>query len=154
LTQRERITLGLLAQGEGLNAKELARSLEAETTAEVTSWLGRLPQIGLVEHAGKTSATRYFIPPDILRTARLDKHTTLTRIQPHRLQELIREDLSRYPDSSSPDINRRIGPEILPRTLKRSLDTLIEQGVVEFHGVKRWRRYSLANSHGQKHGKF
>lgn len=34
--------------------------------------------------------------------------------------------------SSSPDINRRIGPEILPRTLKRSLDVLIEQGVVKF----------------------
>lgn len=154
LSQRERITLGLLAQGEGLSAKELAQSLEAETTAEVTFWLGRLPQLGLVEHAGKTSATRYFIPPDILRTARLDKHTTLTRIQPHRLQELIREDLSRYPGSSSPDINRRIGPEILPRTLKRSLDVLIEQGVVEFTGVRRWRLYSLASSHGQKQEEF
>jgi len=143
LTQRERITLGLLAQGEGLSAKELARSLEAETTAEVTAWLGRLPQLGLVEHAGKTSATRYFIPPDILRTARLDKHTTLTRIQPHRLQELIREDLSRYPGSSISEINRRIGEEIPNRTVKKALDALVASSVVGSTGKNRWRRYSL-----------
>ena len=88
-----------------------------------------------------------------MRTARLDKQTTLVRIQPYRLQELIREDLSRYPNSSSPDINRRIGPEIAPRTLKRALDVLVQQGVVAFTGVKRWRLYSLASeSHGQSLG--
>ena len=153
LTQRERITLGLLAQSEGLNAKELAQAVEAETSTETASWLGRLLKLGVVSHTGKTSATRYFIDSELLRTARLDKQTTLVRIQPYRLQELIREDLSRYPNSSSPDINRRIGPEIAPRTLKRALDVLVQQGVVAFTGVKRWRLYSLASeSHGQSLG--
>jgi ATP-dependent DNA helicase RecG len=145
LTQRERITLGLLAQSEGLNARGLAQALEAETTAEVASWLGRLPQFGLVLQTGRTSATRYFIPPDILRSAHLDQQTTLARIQPHRLQELVREDLSRYPASSTPDINRRIGPEIAPRTIKRALDVLVARQEVIYTGIKRWRLYSLAS---------
>lgn len=144
LMQRERITLGLLAQGEGLSAKELARELEAETTAEVSSWLGRLQQFGLVKQTGKTSATRYFIPPDLLRTANLDKQTTLSRIEPHRLQALIREDLSRYPASAVSEISRRIGGEIPRPSLKRALDSLVLSRTIHFTGNKRWRRYSLA----------
>ena len=43
--------------------------------------------------------------------------------------------------------------EIAPRTLKRALDVLVQQGVVAFTGVKRWRLYSLASeSHGQSLG--
>lgn len=145
LKQRERITLGLLALGEGLNAKELAQALETEATAEISAWLGRLPQLGLVHHAGRTSATRYFVPPEILRSAQLDKLTTLRRIEPHRLQALIVEDLGRYPESATPDINRRIGLEIATRTVKRALDELIAKRVVISTGAKRWRRYSLAS---------
>jgi ATP-dependent DNA helicase RecG len=79
-----------------------------------------------------------------LRDARLDQKTTLTRIPPHRLHALILEDLSRYPDSSSTDINRRIGAEISARTVKRALDSLIDKGKVTFIGKGRWRKYRLA----------
>lgn len=143
LMQRERITLGLLAQGEGLSAKELAGELEAETTAEVSSWLGRLQQFGLVKQTGKTSATRYFIPPDLLRTANLDKKTTLIRIEPHRLKALILEDLSRYPNSAVSEINRRVGMEIPRRTLKRALDLLVASQHLHAKGKNKGRRYWL-----------
>lgn len=143
LMQRERITLGLLAQSEGLSAKELALGLEAETTAEVSSWLGRLQQFGLVKQAGKTSATRYFIPPDLLRLARLDKQTTLIRIEPHRLKALIIEDLSRYPNSAVSEIHRRIGEEIPRRTVKRALDLLVSSQLLSASGQNKGRRYWL-----------
>lgn len=141
LMQRERITLGLLAQSEGLSAKELALALEAETTAEVASWIGRLQQFGLILQTGKTSATRYFIPPELLRTARLDHQTTLARIEPHRLQALILEDVSRYPKSAISEINRRIGEEIPRSAVKRALDSLIAAQSIRATGVKKWRRY-------------
>lgn len=143
LSQRERITLGLLAQGDGLSAKALALHLAAKSTNEVSSWLGRLIQFGLVKQTGKTSSTRYFIPPDILRSASLDKRTTLFRIEPHRLQELIREDLLRYPRSSISEISRRIGEEIPRNSVKRALDTLVASRIVIASGQKKWRRYSL-----------
>ncbi|MDP2988164.1 MAG: hypothetical protein Q8N64_16350, partial [Hydrogenophaga sp.] len=64
-------------------------------------------------------------------------------IAPHRLQALILEDLARYPDSSTADVNRRIGVEISAKTVKRSLDDLTAAGQVSHAGERRWRRYRL-----------
>lgn len=156
LTQRERITLGALAQSEGMTARELATLLEAERPDALTPWLGRLVESGLIQTSGKTSGTRYFAAPDWLRGARLDRRTTLTRITPHRLRALILEDLARYPDSSSADINRRIGAEISGRTVKRALDALVTDDRVTHSGERRWRRYRLAEREhkGQIGGEF
>lgn len=145
LSARERIVLGLLAQTEGLSAAELAKRLELPDTASLRSWLARLPELGLVEHAGRTKATRYFVPPGLLRDAGLDTLTTLKRMQPHRLRALILEDLGRFPDSGRTDIHRRIGPEIHPKTLARAIDALVEAGEVRATGERRWRTYRLAS---------
>jgi ATP-dependent DNA helicase RecG len=153
LTQRERITFGALAQTEGMTARELGIVLE---TDELAGWLGRLIDNGLVHTNGKTSGMRYFVAPNWLRGAQLDSKTTLSRITPHRLQALILEDLARYPDSSSSDINRRIGAEISAKTVKRALDDLVNIQQVTHSGERRWRRYRLSSPEhkGQKAGKF
>lgn len=145
LTQRERITLGALALSEGLTARELVDKLELSASEELRTWLGHLPGLGILKTSGKTSALRYFVAPECLRGAKLDKKTTLTRITPHRLQALILEDLQRYPDSSSTEINRRIGVEISSRTVKRALDVLVDKGDVSYQGDGRWRKYRLVN---------
>lgn len=144
LTQRERITFALIAQTEGVSASELAEELELDTSA-LRSWLGRLLAWGLVEQSGRTNATRYFVPPALLREAGLDALTTLTRVQPHRLRALILEDLERFPDSGRADIHRRIGPEIHEKTLSRALDALLSEGAIASTGERRWRRYRLAD---------
>jgi ATP-dependent DNA helicase RecG len=141
LTQRERIVLALLAQSEGLSLAELALKLELDAPSALRGWMGRLTQLGLVEQSGRTKATRYFVPPSLLRAVALDRRTTLTRVQPHRLRALILEDLERFPDSSISDIHRRVGPEIPPRTLRRALEGLVGEGQVTASGERRWRRY-------------
>lgn len=146
LNQRERITLGVLAQSEGLTARELGAVLETEGADELAVWLGRLLDCGLLLTTGKTSGMRYFVAPEWLRGARLDRKTTLSRITPHRLLALILQDLTDYPDSSSADINRRIGAEISAKTVKRALDDLIEGGRVVYAGERRWRRYRLSDA--------
>ena len=113
-------------------------------------WLARSINLGLVQQTGHTKATRYFLAPDLLRTTGLDAHTTLTRVQPHRLRALILEDLERYPNSASPDIHRRIGKEIPSRTFRRALEDLVTEGKVEAIGIKRWRQYRTGSSNGQK----
>lgn len=143
-SQRERIVFGVLAQGEGMTSRELMQALELENGDSLKPWLGRLPDLGLVRTAGRTQGTRYFVEPDLLRGAGLDHVTTLKRIEPYRLKALILEDLERYPDSSSADVNRRVGPEISNRTVKRALDDLIAARQVNYAGEKRWRRYRLA----------
>lgn len=145
LTQRERITLGLLAVNEGLTGRELAGQLELASADELhPTWLGRLPSLGLIETSGKTQATRYFVPPALLKGAGLDGRTTLKRMEPHRLRALIVEDLSRYPGSSSGEINRRIGPEIPYRTLKHALDYLESIDRIRYEGRAKGRKYWLA----------
>ncbi len=146
LTQRERITLGMLAQTEGLKAGELADRLALGDTTQLRPWLGRLVEHGLVEQVGRTRGTRYFVPPDLLRASGLDERTTLRRVQPHRLRALILEDLERYPDSTSTEIHGRVGSEIPARTFRRALKELVDQDRVESTGRTKGKRYRLAES--------
>jgi ATP-dependent DNA helicase RecG len=141
LTQRERIALGLLTQQDALTARELATALELATTEALQAWLKRLLEWGLVKSAGRTQATRYFVDPALLRNLQFASETTLKRIEPHRLAALVLEDLARYPQSAISDIHQRIGGEIHPKQVKRTLEELTAKGSVRFEGDKLWRRY-------------
>jgi ATP-dependent DNA helicase RecG len=149
LTQRERIVFALLAQTEGLSAVELAERLELDDPAALRPWLGRLLEWGPVEQTGRTKATRYFVPPALLREAGLDKLTTLKRVQPHRLRALILEDLERFPESGRADVHRRIGSEIHAKTIARALDALLGEGTIVATGERRWRTYRVTPDKGQ-----
>lgn len=144
LSQRERITLAALAQSEGLTARELATLLEVDTPEELTSWFGRLISLDLVQSTGRTKATRYFVDPALLRDSGIKLPTTLKRIEPHRLQELVREDLRRYPQSKIGEISGRIGPEVNRSQLKRMLAELVSLEAVVMEGERNGARYRLA----------
>jgi ATP-dependent DNA helicase RecG len=116
--------------------------LELGSTDELRPvWLDRLLDVGLVASTGRTQAVRYFVSPDLLKGSGLDEKTTLRRLEPHRLRALIVEDLRRYPGAASGDINRRVGPEVPYRTLKRAIDDLVAEGSLRFEGLSRGRRY-------------
>jgi ATP-dependent DNA helicase RecG len=141
LGQRERITLGTLAQSEGMLATELATALELEDPSHLRHWLNRLLELQLVRQTGRTRATRYFVDPALLQKVGFDHQTTLRRIEPHRLRALIEEDVNRYPGSSSTEIHQRVGREIPDRTLGRAIEHLLEAQRITSRGEKRWRRY-------------
>ncbi|MFW5394883.1 MAG: ATP-dependent DNA helicase RecG [Candidatus Accumulibacter regalis] len=141
LAQRERIALGLLAQHDALTARELATTLELPSVEALQPWLKRLLDWHLVQSAGRTQATRYFVDSGLLRSLKFTGETTLKRIEPHRLAALVLEDLQRYPESAISDIHRRVGGEIHPKQVKRALEDLIGRGAVRFEGNYRWRRY-------------
>lgn len=143
LTQRERITLGLLARNEALTAKELVTQLELTQVEQLRPWLDRLCEWGLVGQSGRTQATRYFVQPELLRTLAFPAVTTLKRIEEHRLRALVLEDLQRYPGSAVSDIHSRIGVEIPRRRLQAALAGLVAEQVVHVEGKLRWTRYSL-----------
>jgi ATP-dependent DNA helicase RecG len=145
LTQRERITLGILAQSEGMTARELGAVLETTGAEELALWLGRLQTFSLVQSSGRTQGTRYFVDPELLRGAALKVPTTLLRIEPHRLLELVREDLRRYPRSKIGEISARIGPELNRSQLKRALAELVGRSVVVLEGQRNGARYRLAD---------
>ena len=141
LSQRERITLGVLAQADGLTAVQLCRQVEVAGADALKPWLGRLVALGLVRTTGRTQALRYFVDPGLLRDAKVPALTSLVRIEPHRLRALILEDLALYPGSASSEVNARVGAELSLKTIKRALDELAALGEVVFEGERRWRRY-------------
>lgn len=143
LTQRERITLGLLAQHEAFTARELAAALELPTTEALQPWLQRLTEWGLVHSAGRTQATRYFVDPTLLRNLNFTAGTTLKRIEPHRLEALIVEDVARYPNTKIGDIHGRIGLEIPRSRLRRAVEQLVKDGKLHQQGVRNGTRYRL-----------
>lgn len=141
LTQRERITLGLLAQHEAMTARELMAALELPTVEALAPWLKRLLDWQLVHSSGRTQAMRYFVAPDLLQALDFQGTTTLKRIEPHRLAALVMEDLRLYPASAISAVHQRVGAEIHPKQIKRVIDELVSRGEVRFEGEKRWRRY-------------
>lgn len=145
LSRRERIALGLVAQHGSLTALEFGRLLQIDEDARLRSWLGRLIELGIVQTAGQTRATEYLVAPEILRATEFKGRTTLKAIEPHRLEELIRTDLDRYPDSSVSELHSRIGSEISRAKLDRCLAELRTHGVIGMTGTRRWARYRLLN---------
>ena len=144
LSQRERITLGALALSEGITARDLAARLDLEGGEALKPWLGRLLKWDVIGQAGKTAGTRYFVKPELLQQLDFPAKTSLARIEPHRLEALIVEDLKRYPGSAIGEINHRIGSEIKRRQIKLALDRLREAGAITCEGKNRWRRYSVS----------
>lgn len=148
LSQRETITLGLLALHDGLTTKALAQHLELRETADLSTWLGRLLALGVVITSGRTKGTRYFVPPEILQRLDFAGRTTLTRIEPHRLDALVIEDLTRYPDSRRTEIHGRIGSEIPLPQMKRCLERLKASAIIRASGKAKATHYRLATPIG------
>lgn len=143
LRQRELITLGLIAQNDGVSAIDLSNMLNVMKQNGLQHWLGRLLDFELILSKGKTKGTFYYVNPEFLRNSDFIEKTNLKRIEPHRLQELIYEDLKNYPESSISDINKRIGEEINQRTLKAKLDEMIDKELIIKQGEKKGTRYFI-----------
>lgn len=71
--------------------------------------------------------------------------TNLRRIEPHRLRELIREDLMIYKESSINDIHQRIAPELSIRSIKIQLNHLFNNKIKK-KGANRHTKYELSVS--------
>ena len=143
LTQRERITLGLLAQHEAMTARELAAALELQAVEALSPWLKRLLDWELVRSSGRTQAMRYFVDPTLLRSLNFQEGTTLKRIEPHRLEALVLVDVGRYPDTKMGDIHQRIGLEIPRSRVRRTVEQLVREGKLRQDGVRNGTRYRL-----------
>ena len=145
LRQRELIALGLLAQHESMTARDFSGLLELEGKPErLSSWLGRLPDFGLVTSSGRTKAKEYRVNWDALSQHPYKGPTSLKTIEPPRLRELMLTDIGRHPASSFKEIHSRIGLEISVSKVRKMKDKLLKDAVIIKNGDKRWARYSIA----------
>lgn len=147
LNTKELISLGLIAQHNSIASIEFSKALNLPDTPNVVShWLGRLQEWELVITKGRTKGTEYMVNPDFLRKANFKGRTNLKRIENHRLEELIYQDISIYEESLIVDIHKRIGEEIPLRKVKFTIDKMVANGKLSKTGANRWTRYALNKS--------
>lgn len=139
--QKERITLGLVAQNESLTAQEMIKLLELNNASELKHWLGKLVEKGLIKTKGRTKGTEYFVESSLLRKLDFKGKTSLKGIESHRLRELIRRDLEIYQIAGISEIHERIGTEIPRRKVEYELKRLVEIGEIGTEGEKKHRKY-------------
>lgn len=144
LRQKEKISLGLIAQHESLTALQLVHLLELKDATELHSWLNRLISWEIVRTKGKTKGMMYFIDPELLRKLDFKGKTTLKGIEKHRLRELLIRDLEIYREAGIGEIHKRIGPEIPRRLLQEELKRLVQSGQIEKRGIRKHTRYLYA----------
>ncbi len=143
-TQKELITLGLIAQHETVTALDLERELALRSAEDLKNWLGNLRNWGLVSTRGKTKGMEYLVDPKVLRRLEFKGTTTLKGIEKHRLRELLLRDLEIYGRSSRSEIHVRIGQEIPVAKVRRAIRELMADGLVLPEGETKGRRYLLA----------
>ncbi|MCU0359456.1 MAG: putative DNA binding domain-containing protein [Bacteroidia bacterium] len=143
LKQKELISLGLLAQQQSYTAFEISNILNQNEESGLRNWLGRLVDWELVIKTGKGKGTQYAINPEFIRKINFKGKTNLKNIEDHRLEELIFKDLTAYPMSRFGEIHQRIGLEINQFKVKRLLKTLLDRGILDSHGERKWKKYFI-----------
>lgn len=142
LTRKEKIAFGLIAQNQSLSALQFSKLLDLKGANPTRGWLDRLVDRGIIMSQGKTRGTEYFVNPKIIRSANFSKSPSLKTIEPHRLRELIYEDLKVYPGSAISEISSRIGSEISRYKIREQLKILIDQGRVISTGIRATTKYT------------
>ncbi|OWT80048.1 MULTISPECIES: ATP-binding protein [unclassified Achromobacter] len=141
MSQREKITLGLLAQHEALTARDLAHALELSSVELLNPWLKRLLDWGVVLVRGRTQATRYFVNEQLIRSLDFEDIPISNRMDQQCLVDLITKDVKQHPQAQIAAIHCRIGAEIPRSRIRRCLGQLVKEGRLRREGAKRGVRY-------------
>lgn len=143
LKQKEIISLGLLAQQQSYSAIELSNILNQKDESGLRHWFGRLLELGLIIKTGIKKGTQYSVNPEFIRKINFKRRTSLKNIEDYRLEELIRKDITEYPNSGFSEIHQRIGLEINQYKVKRILKNMVEQEILDTSGETRGVKYHL-----------
>ena len=95
LTQKEYITLGVIATEKKILSTQLAVKLQLNTDDKMRSWIGTLVDKGIIASQGIKKGTEYLLNPELFKQAKLDIAPSLKTLEPYKLEALIVEDLNR-----------------------------------------------------------
>ena len=147
LNSKELISLGLIAQHNSISALQFSKDLNLPDTPNVVSnWLGRLTDLQLVISKGKTKGTEYLVNPEFLKNVNFKGKTNLKRIENHRLEELIYQDVKIYQPTPLGDIHKRIGDELPYNKVRKTIYEMISKGVLLPTGNKPHIKYSIVQN--------
>ena len=142
LTQKNMITLGLVAQKQKLLTTELTKALQLTTDSRIRSYTDKLVEQKLLITRGTKKGTAFLINPRLIANAKINRITTLKTIEPYRLRALIEEDLKQHPGSKMAEILKRL-PDADPKDIKKFVYQMVDEGALWHTGGKTYRAYHL-----------
>ncbi|MCB2379222.1 putative DNA binding domain-containing protein [Hymenobacter sp. BT635] len=141
-TQKEIISLGIIAQHRNISATALALALQLREEDRARSWVGRLVDWDIVLMRGVKKGTEYIINPKVYAAAKLNIKPSLKTLEPHRLRALLEEDLKAYPGSLISEMQRRLD-ELSVEEIRREVYAMVKDGILQPSGANKNRRYAL-----------
>lgn len=149
LTQKEIITLGIVATEKKILSTQLSLKLQLNQEDKLKYWLGTLLDKRIIVSRGIKKGTEYLLNPDIFSQAKLNLTPSLKTIEPHKLKALILEDVKYNGFSKMVQIQERLS-EALPEDVKKTVYKMVEAGDLVTHGAKRNRTYGIQKKINQK----
>lgn len=144
LNSKELISLGLIAQNNSISAIQFSKELNLPDTPNVVNnWIGRLIELGIVISKGKTKGTEYLVNPNFLKKVNFKGKTNLKRIENHRLEELIYQDVKIYGPTPIRDIHYRIGKEISRNVIQKTLKAMCTKEKLDSEGILKSTKYFI-----------
>jgi len=144
LTQKEIITLGIIAREKKVTATELSRFLQLGNDGRLRGWVSSLVKKNILLTQGKTKGLTYLINHELLSAVEQNIKPSLKTLEPHALKALIYEDLKIHSGSSKSEIASRL-PDIKIKDIQKILYFGVENGDLLTEGANKNRTYILAN---------
>jgi ATP-dependent DNA helicase RecG len=143
LTQKETITLGIVATKKKILATQLTIALQLNQEDKLKFWLGSLLDKNILISRGVKKGTEYLLNPDLFSQAKLNLTPSLKTIEPHKLEALILEDLKYNGKSGMSAIKERLN-EVYPNDIQKLVYKMARKGIIEKEGADKNRVYFVS----------
>ncbi len=142
-SQKQLITLGIIAREKKILGTELIKQLQLKEDERLRSYVAKLEDMKIVVSRGIRKGKQYLINPELIKTAKLNVKPNLKTIEPYRLEALIESDLKMYPNSSIREIQKRL-PDVDFKDLQKAVYKLVKENKIKHTQNKTYRKYFLA----------
>ncbi len=143
LTQKEYITLGIIASHKKMPATQLALFLQLSQDDRTRTWLGTLLDKEILVAHGEKKGTQYLLNPKLFEQAKLNITPSLKTMELYKLEALIKEDLKYNGTSSMRDIKKRL-QGAAESDIQKAVYKLVTDREITTSGAKKNRAYELA----------
>ena len=143
LTQKETITLGIIATQKKLLTTQLSVTLQLNQEDKLKYLLGSLLEKNILISRGVKKGTEYLLNPDLFSKAKLNLTPSLKTIEPYKLEALIFEDLKHNGISKMTAIKERL-KEVYPDDIQKAVYRMKRHGILTKSGADKNSTYSIA----------
>jgi ATP-dependent DNA helicase RecG len=140
LTQKEYITLGIVAREKKILSTQLAIKLQMNAEDKMRSWIGSLINKNIIISRGIKKSTEYLLNPDLFAQAKLAIKPSLKTLEPYKLNALIIEDLRYNGKSKLSDIQNRL-KEISKTDIQKAVYKMAKNAEILTEGAKKNKVY-------------